>query len=60
LEANKEGYPCLLSGGAPDSPVHHRTTTIYVRRVISFIFWRSRPLQIRGSWRTGHCPVHTG
>jgi hypothetical protein len=20
LEANKEGYPCLLSGGAPDSP----------------------------------------
>jgi hypothetical protein len=21
---------------------------------------RRRPLQIRGSWRTGHCPVHTG
>jgi hypothetical protein len=23
-----EGYPCLLSSGAPDSPVHHRTATI--------------------------------
>jgi hypothetical protein len=27
LEANKEGNYCLLSGGAPDSPVHHRTIT---------------------------------
>jgi hypothetical protein len=27
---------------------------------ISFLFWRSRPLQIRDSWRTGHYPVHTG
>ena len=26
---------------------------------ISFLFWRSRPLQRRGSWCTGHCPVHT-
>jgi hypothetical protein len=60
LEANKEGYPCLLSGGAPDSPVHHRTTIVHVRCAISFLFWRSRPLQRRGSWRTGHCPVHTG
>jgi hypothetical protein len=25
LKAIQEGYPCLLSGGAPDSPVHHRT-----------------------------------
>jgi hypothetical protein len=24
---------------------------------ISFLFWRKRPLQLRGSWRTGHCPV---
>jgi hypothetical protein len=23
--AIQEGYPCLLSGGAPDSPVHHQT-----------------------------------
>jgi hypothetical protein len=28
LKTNKEGYPCLLSSGAPDSPVRHRTTTI--------------------------------
>jgi hypothetical protein len=25
LRAIQEGYPCLLLGGAPDSPVHHRT-----------------------------------
>jgi hypothetical protein len=54
---NKEGQSCLLSGGAPDSPVHHRTTTVHVRCVISFLFWRRRPLQIHGSWRTGHYPV---
>jgi hypothetical protein len=23
-----EGYPCLLSSGAPDSPVRHRTATV--------------------------------
>jgi hypothetical protein len=23
-----EGYPCLLSSGTPDSPVHHRTVTV--------------------------------
>jgi hypothetical protein len=28
LEANKEGQSCLLLGGAPDSPVHHRTVTV--------------------------------
>jgi hypothetical protein len=27
---------------------------------ISFLIWRSRPLQIPSRWRTGHCPVHTG
>jgi hypothetical protein len=27
---------------------------------ISFLFWRSRPLEIQSRWRTGHCPVHTG
>jgi hypothetical protein len=60
LEANKEGNSCLLSGGAPDSPVPHRTTTVHVRCAISFLLWRSRTLQICGSWRTGHCPVHIG
>jgi hypothetical protein len=28
LATNLEGKSCLLSGGAPDSPVHHRTTTV--------------------------------
>jgi hypothetical protein len=28
--------------------------------LISFLFWRSRPLKIWSRWRTGHCPVHTG
>jgi hypothetical protein len=60
LEANKEDYPCLLAGGAPDSPVRHRTVTVDGLVQISFLFWRRQPLQIRGSWRTEHCPVHTG
>jgi hypothetical protein len=44
-----EGQSCLLSSGAPDSPVHHRTVTVAVRCAISFHIWRTR-----------HCPVHTG
>jgi hypothetical protein len=27
---------------------------------ISFLLWRSRPLEIQSRWRTGHYPVHTG
>jgi hypothetical protein len=27
---------------------------------ISFLFWRSRPLETWSHWCTGHCPVHTG
>jgi hypothetical protein len=46
LRAIQEGNSCLLSGGAPDSPV-----------LISFLFWRSRPLKKWSRWRTGHCPV---
>jgi hypothetical protein len=61
LEANKEGCPCLLSGGAPDSPVHHRTTTVHVRCAISFLIWHSRPLQ--HAWQLAHrtvrCPLPT-
>jgi hypothetical protein len=60
LEANKEGYPCLMSGGAPDSPVRHRTVTVEGPVPISFLFWRRRPLYLRARWRTGHCLVHTG
>jgi hypothetical protein len=53
LEANKEGQSCLLSGGALDSPVHHRTVTVDGPVRISFLFWCRRPLQIHGSWRIG-------
>ena len=57
MEANKEGYLCLLSGGAPDSPVHHRTVTVACPVQIAFLIWRSRPLKIWSRWRTGHYPV---
>jgi hypothetical protein len=55
-----EGQTCLLSGGAPDSPVHHWTITVAIRCAISFLFWRIRPLVLGVSWRTGHFLVHTG
>jgi hypothetical protein len=41
----------------------HRTvrcTTGHCPVRISFLIWRSRPLQIPSRWRTEHCPVHTG
>jgi hypothetical protein len=53
LKINKEGYPCLLSSGASDSLVRHRTVTVDGPVPIFFLFWRRRPLQIRDSWRTG-------
>jgi hypothetical protein len=55
-----EGNSCLLSGGAPDSPVHHRTSPVHCLVQIAFLNWRSRPLKTWSRWRTGHCPVHTG
>jgi hypothetical protein len=55
-----EGNSCLLSSGAPDSPVHHRTSPIHCPVQIAFLNWRSRPLKTWSRWRTGHCPVHTG
>jgi hypothetical protein len=60
LEAFQEGNSCLLSGGAPDSSVHHRTFTVHCPVWISFLKCHSRPLQNCSRWRTGHCPVHTG
>jgi hypothetical protein len=59
LEPNKEGNSCLLSGGAPDSPVHHRTATVACPVRISFHSWRNRPLDLRAGWCTGHYPMHT-
>jgi hypothetical protein len=47
------GWRTGQSGAPPDS--HCRRPV-----PISFLFWRRRSLQIRGSWRTRHCPVHTG
>jgi hypothetical protein len=40
--------------------VVHRTVTVACPVRISFLIWRSRPLQLRAGWRTRHCPVHTG
>jgi hypothetical protein len=55
-----EGNSCLLSSGAPDSPVHHRTTTVAVWCSISFHTGHSRPLVLQARWHTGQCSVHTG
>jgi hypothetical protein len=43
------GWRTGQSGAPLDSPV-----------LISFLFWRRRPLPLRARWRTRHCPVHTG
>jgi hypothetical protein len=40
-------------GWPPDSPVHHRTSTVHCPVRISFHSWRSRPLELRAGWRTG-------
>jgi hypothetical protein len=53
VEAFLEGNTCLLSGGAPDSPVHHRTSTVHGPVQISFHSLRSRPLDLRAGWRPG-------
>jgi hypothetical protein len=58
--ANLGGQTCLLSGGAPDSPVHHRTVTVAVWSEIAFQIRRIRPLVLGVDWRTGHSLVHTG
>ena len=57
MRAIQEGNSCLLLGGAPDSPVRHRTGTVHCPMQIAFLIWRSRPLKIWSRWRTGHCLV---
>jgi hypothetical protein len=66
LEANKEGYPCLLSGGAPDSSVHHRTTTVLVRDLLPILAqttvadsWQLAHRTLSGAHRTVRCPLST-
>jgi hypothetical protein len=57
LKTNLEGQSCLLSSGAPDSPVHHRTATLHVRCSISFQTKSSRALVLGIGWRTGQSGV---
>jgi hypothetical protein len=63
-----EGQSCLLSGGAPDSPVCHRTTTVHVQCPILFQIGRNRPLSdwwqlahrtLSGAHRKVRCPLPT-
>jgi hypothetical protein len=49
--------PCLLSSGASDSSVHHRTATVHVWCLISFHIESSRPLVPEIGWRTGQSDV---
>jgi hypothetical protein len=37
--------------------MHHRAVTVAVRCVISFLFWRIRPLVLGVGWRTGQSGV---
>jgi hypothetical protein len=37
-----------------------RCTTGHCPVRISFLLWRSRPLEFQSRWCIGHCPVHTG
>jgi hypothetical protein len=53
LEANKEGNSCLLSGGAPDSHCSMSGADLLPNLA-------QPTVATPGSWRTGHCPVHTG
>jgi hypothetical protein len=56
-----EGQCGLLSCGAPDRPVRHRTVTVDGPVWISFLFWRRRPLQLWpiGAPDTVRCPLPT-
>jgi hypothetical protein len=55
LSAFQEGNSCLLSPGAPDSPVHH---TLSGANLLPYLVKPTVGAWSR--WRTGHCPVHTG
>jgi hypothetical protein len=62
-----EGNSCLLWGGAPDSPVHHRTSTVHCPVRISFHSWCSRlgssgwlaHRTLTGAHQTVRCPLPT-
>ena len=59
MEANKEGYPCLLSGGAPDSHC-----SCLVRDLLPFLAqttvadsWWLAHRTLSGAHRTVRCPL---
>jgi hypothetical protein len=68
LEAFLEGQSCLLSGGAPDSPVRHWIATVHVRCPIPFQiglqptvadWWQLAHRTLSGAHRTVRCPLPT-
>jgi hypothetical protein len=56
IESIQEGNSCLLTPGAPDSPVHHRT----LAGADLFPYLAKPTVADPSRWRAGHCPVHTG
>jgi hypothetical protein len=64
LRAFQEGNSCLLSPGAPDSPVHHRTLSgaDFFPSLVKPTIGGSEPLAHRtlsGAHRTVRCPILT-
>jgi hypothetical protein len=62
LRAFQEGNSCLLSPGAPDSPVHHRTLSVadFFPSLVKPTVGGSEPLAHRtlsGAHRTVRCPL---
>jgi hypothetical protein len=55
-----EGKSCLLSSGAPDTPVPHPTATGHVPGTNYIHTGHSQPLGLGSGWRTEHSSVHTG
>ena len=61
MEANKEGYPCLLSGGAPDS--HCRRSGADLLPILAQTTiadsWQLAHRTLSGAHRTVRCPLPT-
>jgi hypothetical protein len=61
LEANKEGYPCLLSGGAPDSHCSMSGADLLpnLAQPIVVDLWQLAHRTLSGAHRTVRCPLPT-
>ena len=61
MEANKEGYPCLLSGGAPDNhcscPVRDLLPILAQTTIADS--WQLAHRTLSGAHRTVRCPLPT-